>query len=80
MKIKKTFNKKASALIVVLIALVIIAIMFSLSMRKKEPGANNNSKGFLKESGVDASSYKSTLDSTKKVIADVEASRENVDY
>ena len=76
----KTFNKKASALIVVLIALVIIAIMFFLSMRKKEPGANNTSKGFLKEAGVDASSYKSTLDSTKKVLADAEASRENVEY
>ena len=76
----KTFNKKASALIVVLLALVIIAIMFFLSMRKKETGANNTTKQFIKDAGVDTSSYKSTLDSTKKILADAQASREKVEY
>jgi len=73
-------NKRAVSLIGILITFVIIAIIFSLSMRKKEHGTNNTSKGFLKESGVDTSSYKSTLDSAKKVVADAKASRENMEY
>lgn len=71
----KNLTRQASAMLIVVIALAIIAILFFLSTRKNEPAANKTSSGFLKDAGVDASSYKSALDSTKKVIADAQASR-----
>lgn len=74
----KTSNQRASALLVVLLALVIIAILFFLSMRRNDSGTGSSTKGFLKDTGLDTSSYKTTLESTKKVLKDAEATRQQV--
>lgn len=63
---------------IVLITLLIIGALFFLSTQKKDSQAPKKAKGFVQEAGVDTSSYKNILDSTKEVIADAEATRANI--
>lgn len=77
---RKNLTQRGSALLIVVLTLAVIGILFLLSTRKKEPEANRSSSSFLKDAGVDASSYKNALDSTKKVIAEAEASRSNLPH
>ena len=67
-------------MIIILIVLVIVAILFLIRMGPRESGDSNNAKGFLQGAGLDTTSYKSTMDSTKKVLSDVQASRQKAEY
>ena len=75
---EKMFNKRGSALLSVLLALVIIGLIYYFATKNSQKSSDPSHKSFLKEAGVDTSSYKGTLDSTKKIIKDAEASRSEI--
>ena len=72
---KKILNKRGMALLSILFALVIIGLIYYFATKNMKKNADTSTQSYLKEAGVDASSYKSTLDSTKKIIKDAEESR-----
>ena len=76
---KKIVKRQGMGLVALMVALAIIALMcfFALRSVKKSEEATANQK-FIKDAGVDTSSYKGTLDSTKKMIQDAEATRGQV--
>ena len=71
MRIK--LNNRGMGLLSILFALVIIGLMYYFTMKPKATGAAKD--GYLKQSGIDASNYKSTVDSTKKVLNDAVKTR-----
>jgi len=73
---KKLLSEKGSMLIVMLMTVGIIGIIYYLMMQnnKKTAGPNSN-KAFIESAGVDTTSYKGTLDSTKKILGDAQATR-----
>lgn len=68
-------NRRGSGLLSLLIALVIIGLIYYFATRNRQKPADTSTTSFIKEAGVDATSYKATLDSTKKIIKDAEATR-----
>lgn len=73
---KRIFAQRGMSLLAIMVALAIVGLMcfFALRSIKKSEDATAN-KDFIKDAGVDTSSYKGILDSTKKVIKDAEATR-----
>lgn len=73
---KKILKRQGTGLLGILVALAIIGLMcfFALRSIKKSEDATAN-KDFIRDTGVDTSSYKGILDSTKKVIKDAGATR-----
>ena len=73
-------NQQGMALVSILIALAIIGLMWylALHMNKKDTGTSNTN--FIQGAGVDTTSYQGILDSTKKVIKDAEATREQQSF
>ncbi len=73
---KRIFTQRGMSLLAIMVALAIIGLMCFLALRgiKKSEDATAN-KDFIKDAGVDTSSYKGMLDSTKKVLKDAEAAR-----
>ena len=71
-------SKIGSTLLHVFLALLIIAILFLLFTKS----AHNNHdsadspKGFIQSQGLDTSSYKGALDSTKKKLQEIEEQRQ----
>ena len=65
-------------LLYILFALVIIGLVYYFATRNMARTADPSNKSYLKDAGVDASSYKGILDSTKKVIKDADQSRGQV--
>jgi len=65
-------KKGLASLIGLLLAAVIIAFLIYIMMNKKMGSAvDNKTKKTLEEQGVDTSSYKGILDTTKKKIKDI---------
>lgn len=62
----------------ILLALAIIGFIFYFVSQasKEKPGAPT--KSFIKDAGVDTSSYKGMLDSTQKILKDAEKSRADI--
>lgn len=73
MKLKN--NKDAFAMVMLFVAAVIIVIIFFLMTRTKKQDASKTNTSIIKEAGIDTSSYKNILDSTKEVIKGAEATR-----
>ena len=71
-------NKKGMGLISILFALVIIGLIYYFATKNNKKTPEPSTKSFIRDAGVDTSSYKSTLDSTRKIIKDAEATRANV--
>jgi len=67
-------NRKGSSLISLLIALVIIGLIFW--MFTKTNTRNQEQGTMMKEAGIDTSSYKTMLDSARKVAQDASKSRQ----
>lgn len=61
-------NRKGSSLISLLIALVIIGLIFWMFTKTKQ--RNEEQGTMMKDAGIDASSYKTMLDSARKVAED----------
>ena len=68
-------NWQGMALLSILFALIIIGLVYYLATKNSKKNADPSHKGFLKEAGLDNSSYKSTLDSTKKALDAAVATR-----
>ena len=62
-------------MLVMMLALVIIGVMFYFMTRASQSKPEAPTKSFVRDAGVDTSSYKGMLDSTKKVIQQAEDSR-----
>ena len=75
---KGIFNRRGSGLISLLLALLIIGLIYYFATKNNKKSADTSNKNFFKEAGVDTSSYKRTLDTTKKIIKDAQATRAEV--
>ena len=71
-KQKNMSNRQGMALVAILLALLIVGFMCYLAFRSGKKSVDNSSKKFIEESGVDTSSYKGILDSTKKILHDAQ--------
>ena len=71
-------NRRGSALLSLLAALVIIGLIYYFAAKNNKKAADTSTGSFIKGAGVDTTSYKSTLDSTKKIIKDAEATRADI--
>ena len=71
-------NRRGSALLSLLIVLVIIGLIYYFATKNSKKPADTSTGSFIRDAGVDTSSYKGTLDSTKKIIKDAEATRADV--
>lgn len=60
------------------IVVLIIAVLFIVLMKKQDNSGPQANTSILKEAGLDTSSHKAILDSSKKVIKEAEASRANL--
>lgn len=67
-------ENRGFTMVVILMVLVIIGILFWMNMRPKK--ASNDT--WMKGAGVDTSSYKSMLDSARKVAADASKPEQEV--
>ena len=76
---QKILKQRGMGLLALMVALAIIGLMcfFALRSVKKSEDATAN-QNFIKEAGIDTSSHKGILDSTKKTIKDAEATRGQV--
>ena len=72
---KRTLAQRGMALLSILLALVIIGLVYYFAAKNSKKSADPSHKGFLKEAGLDTSSYKGTLDSTKKALDAAVATR-----
>lgn len=71
---KKILDERGMGLLSLLFAVAIIGfVYFYATNMKMRSGAAKD--GYLKQTGVDASSYKSTIDSTKKVLDEAAKTR-----
>lgn len=75
---KKILKRQGMSLLAIMVALVIIGLMCFFAFRSVKKNGNNSNKDYIEKAGVDTSSYKGMLDSTKKVIKDAEATRGQV--
>lgn len=75
---KRILNQRGSGLLSLLIALVIIGLIYYFATKSNQTTAGTPTKSFIRDAGVDTTSYKGTLDSTKKIIKDAEATRADV--
>lgn len=71
-------NRRGSALLSLLIVLVIIGLIYYFATTNSKKPANTSTRSFISDAGVDTTSYKGTLDSTRKIIKDAEATRADV--
>ena len=74
---KRICNHRGVGLVSILISLVIIGLMFCFMTRNQKTPDNANQK-FINDAGIDTSSYKGILDSTKKTLQDAQDSREQI--
>lgn len=65
------------ALLSMLFAVLIIGLIYYFATKNNQKNANNPNS-YFKQSGIDASNYKSTIDSTKKILNDAVKTREDV--
>ena len=72
---KNNTNPAGMGLISLLLAMVIIAVMTYFAFRSVQPKKDSSQENFLRNSGLDTSSYKGMIDSTKRVLKDAEAAR-----
>lgn len=75
---KKLLKRQGMGLLGIMVALAIIGLMCFFALRSVKRNENNSNKDYIEEAGVDTSSYKGMLDSTKKVIKDAEATHAQV--
>ena len=59
----------------ILLALLIIGLIYYYATQSNKKASRTPGNSYLKQTTVDASNYKGTLDSVKKTIKDAEASR-----
>jgi uncharacterized membrane protein YqiK len=71
----KIINKQGSSLIVIIITVLIIGLIIFMATKNKKQNPNS---AFIKEAGIDTSTYKSTLESTKNVLKNAQTSREQL--
>ncbi len=72
---KKILNRQGMALLAILLSLAIIGLMCFFALRSVKKNTDTSNKDFIKGAGVDTSSYKGILESTRKVIKDAQATR-----
>ena len=72
---KKVLERRGMSLLAIMAALAIIGLMCFFALRSVKKSGTNSNKDYIEKAGVDTSSYKGMLDSTKKVIKDAEATR-----
>ncbi len=65
MHIHRLSNNKGMGLLSILFALAIIGLIYFFISKDKKTANTNN---YFKQTSLDSSSYKSTLDSTKKIL------------
>lgn len=83
MKDKGTFmnrglDRQGMSLLAIMVALAIIGLMCFFAFRGTKKTTDISNKSFIQGAGVDTSSYKGMLESTKKVIKDAAATRGQV--
>ena len=71
---RKKLDERGMGLLSLLFAVAIIGFVY-FYMTNINVRAGKAKDGYLKQTGVDASSYKSTIDSTKKVLDDAAKTR-----
>ena len=73
-------EKKAFALISLLLAAVIICILYYIAINTyfKRPSLDKPTEKFLSEQGIDASSYQSVIDSAREGVGRI--NRQTSDY
>jgi hypothetical protein len=71
-------NKKGMAMVGLLIVLVIIGLMWYFMTRSTKKAEPNSTQQFVTDAGVDTSSYKRVIDSTKEVLKKAEESRPEI--
>ncbi len=67
-------NNKGMGLLSILFALAIIGLIYFFAVKTNKT-ATPTKNSYFKQTTLDASSYKATLDSTKKIINDAVATR-----
>lgn len=75
---KKILKRQGMSLLAIMVALAIIGLMCFFVLRSVKRNGNNSNKNYIEKAGVDTSSYKGMLDSTRKVIKDAGATRAQV--
>lgn len=70
---KFLLNNKGMGLLSILFTLVIIGLIYFFATTNKT--ATTAKDNYFKQTSLDASSYKSTLDNTKKILTDAVATR-----
>jgi len=70
-------NQRGSGLLALLFSVLIIGFIYYFATQNSKKNANNPNS-YFKQSGIDASSYKSTIDSSKKVLDDAVKTRADV--
>jgi len=69
--------RKGFALLEILLVLLVIAILYvAMTMYYKKPMPDKESQKLLSSQGIDTTSYKTILDSTKKKLQDVSKQNE----
>lgn len=63
------------SLFAIMVALAIIGLMCFFALRSAKKNMDTSNKDFIEGAGVDTSSYKKILDSTRKAIKDAPATR-----
>ena len=72
---KRILNRQGMAFLSIMLALLVIGLMCYFAFRSTKKNPDTANKNFIEGAGVDTSSYKGILDSTRKVIKAAEATR-----
>ena len=72
---KKILNRQGMALLSILLALVIIGLMCYMAFKYTKKNPDTANKSFVEGAGVDTSTYKGILESTKKILNNAVATR-----
>ena len=72
---QKILNQRGMAFLSILLALLIVGAMCYFAFKNATRNSDTSNKSFVRDAGVDTSSYKGIIDSTKKIVKDAEADR-----
>ncbi len=75
---RKIFDRHGMSLVAMMVALAIIGLMCFFALRSVKKNTDTANKDYITQAGVDTSSYKGILDSTKKTIKDAETTHAQV--
>ncbi len=68
-------SRRGMAFLSIVMTLLIVGIIYYFMLRTNKQNTDHATQSIIKDAGIDTSSYRNILDSTKKVIKDAENSR-----